>query len=142
MARLNHSQDAVKDIKATRASSQVKRELLAAHFESLSLPESKEHLLLKEKAIRILESMGAKVKMEAQVLGVKGRIDVVGYLKGLIIAIECGNTSSAKIEALKTNCDIAIHMPYCWTPAFSLSHTMMVRTIEKAMEKVKIAKIS
>lgn len=139
MTKLND--DVVKNIKGTRAGIQVKRDLLAAHFESLNRPESKEHLMLKEKAIRILESIGAKVKTEEQVPGVKGWVDVVGYLKDSIIAIECGNTSSAKIEALKTNCDIVIHMPYCWTPTFSLSHKMMVQKIEKAIQKVKIAQI-
>ena len=55
---------------------------------------------------------------EVKAAGEKRIVDVVGYLPGLKIAVECGDTDKGKILVLQEHYDIVIHMPYCHTPDF------------------------
>jgi len=99
----------------------VKRLLSKLGLEELEMygAESRQHKDLKKRAIRILRLAGAKsIVIEAKVKGVKGRVDVVGYLPGTTIAFECGNTPQERILGLQTHCDIVVHLPFCWTPEF------------------------
>lgn len=98
--------------------------------------ESVAHKDLKKRAIKILKLAGAKsIMLEEKVPGIKGRVDVMGYLPSVTIAIECGNTPQEKILALQTHCDIVVHLPYCWTPEFYPDIVLARRIRDEVMRR-------
>ena len=76
--------------------------------------ESVSHLILKNRAITWLREKGYKVFTEYRIrIGTRMfYVDVVGFKGSKSIAIECGHTTFAKVEVLKTQFNEVIKFTY------------------------------
>ena len=86
--------------------------------------ESMSHASLKSEVCNIIryiaedfEGFSHLVETEVSVNGV-GKVDVVGHIGDVTIAVECGRTNLKKIIALKEQFDVVLHIPYCYTWEF------------------------
>jgi hypothetical protein len=82
--------------------------------------ESILHASLKNQVCNMLRQIAKEGEHEASVdteVSVKdiGKVDVVGQIGDVTIAVECGTTKPRKIIALEKNFDVVLHIPYCYT---------------------------
>lgn len=92
------------------------------------------------------EGFSHSVETEVSVKGV-GKVDVVGYIGddtdniNVTIAAECGRTNPAKIEAMKEQFDVVLHIPYCYTWDFidinrdKVCHQLFTSSVFKGLRK-------
>ena len=107
------------------------------------------HEFLKSEICRMLrilaketvsDEFSTSIKTEFTVEGI-GRIDVVAFIGGATIAVECGDTSLEKILKLQKHFDVVLHVPFCYTSDFwkldteKIVHQLSVSIIGKDLEK-------
>lgn len=104
-----------------------------------SRTESMRHHELKKTAIRILQGVGCKpIYTEAPWLKDRGRIDVVGILGTISVAIECGECKWDRILRLQQEFDVVVHLPYSWTPKLVISEKFITDRLWWAIRRVRL----
>jgi len=108
--------------------------------------ESMSHAFLKTNACNILRELGNSidcpmlVDTEVSVKGI-GKIDVVGQVGQVTIAVECGRTNPNKILALKKHFDIVLHIPYCYSwglvkiDLLELEYQLLAELVDRKLKK-------
>ena len=111
--------------------------------------EGMSHAFLKSQVCSMIRELSThtdfpvSVDTEVSVSGV-GKVDVIGKVGEVIIAVECGKTTLKKILALKEHFDIVLHIPYCYTWGIvnismdELNHQLAVALMGKELERQKL----
>lgn len=115
--------------------------------------ESISHVSLKSEACNMIREIGRSaladapisVETEVSVKGI-GKVDVIGHIGDVTMAVECGMTSLKKILALEKQFDIVLHIPYCYTPHYVIKihkdeivHGIVCALLGKEMRKLNIS---
>ncbi len=77
-----------------------------------------------------------------------GKVDVLGLIGEVVIAVECGNTNPKKIIALydDPSIDLVLLIPFCYTQNFvkidldEITHKIVVGLIRRELEKRGLTK--
>ncbi len=108
------------------------------------------HELIKNFVCKLLRDLAKKIvsdefitsiETEYTVEGIGSRVDVVGFIGGATIAVECGDTSFEKIVKLEKHFDVVLHFPYSYTLDFwklnteKIVHQLVVSNIGKELKK-------
>ena len=115
--------------------------------------EGMSHVVLKSQVCDMIRKIGqetspdqpVKIETEACANGI-GKVDVVGQIGEVTIAVECGNTNGKKIAALREKFDIVLHVPYCYTQELfnidmdELKHQLAITAVFKELEKRNLTK--
>lgn len=109
--------------------------------------ESMHHASLKNKVCNMLRQIAkegeyeeSSVDTEVSVEGI-GKVDVVGQIGDVKVAVECGITSLKKINLLKEHFDVVIHIPYCYTWDFyninieKIHHEIFASSVFKSLKR-------
>ena len=112
--------------------------------------EGMSHAFLKTQACNMIRELGqnckdfpTSVETEVSVKGI-GKVDVVGQIGEVTIAVECGKTNPKKILALEEHFDIVLHIPYCYTWGLvnidmdELEHQLAVELLAKGLKNAKV----
>lgn len=115
--------------------------------------EGMSHASLKNQACGMIRKLGKEnfpdwstsVETEVPIEGV-GKVDVVGQIGDVTIAVECGNTRANKIFELHKHFDVVLHIPYCYTWNFmdinidEITHQLFTGMIAKELKRRGYAK--
>jgi len=104
--------------------------------------ESVEHATMKADICEWFRNRSSAyhVATEVSVQGI-GVVDVAVSFGDATAIFECGETSKEKIELLKENFDVVVHIPYCYTKRFisfdfnEIAHRLFVHAVTNKIDE-------
>lgn len=109
--------------------------------------ESMSHASLKSEVCNMIrqiakdfEGFSHSIETEVSIKDV-GKVDVVGQIGDVTIAVECGRTNLRKIKVMKEQFDVVLHIPYCYTWEFidididKVCHQLFTSSVFKELKR-------